>query len=367
MTVEQIKALFVARATAFAARDVTALVADFAEDCVVESRFSGILIGRAAVEQSYRKLFAAVPDVRIEPGDDLVTTDDQVVLTLTISGTDSRGNRFNLPSVLLATLKDGRIVRARQVHNLPLQRVERELGIAAEIQQALLPRGRYIGVGFEVAAASVPCRTIGGDFFDYFDLPGQAFGFALGDVAGKGPPAALLSATLQGILSVHAQSSVGSAETLTQVNRALLRRAIPGRFATVVYGSLSGDGRLTYCNAGHNPPFLLGRLGRRRLQQGGLILGMFDEATFEEETLQLQQGDVVVVFSDGVTEALSRDGTEFGEERLLSCLEAHHDLAPEALVECVLDTVHRFSAGAEPSDDVTVLVLHYAGAQTVAA
>jgi sigma-B regulation protein RsbU (phosphoserine phosphatase) len=89
---------------------------------------------------------------------------------------------------------------------------------------------------------------------------------------------------------------------------------------------------------------------------------MFDEATFDEETLQLQQDDVVVVFSDGVTEAFSSDGTEFGEDRLLSCLEAHRDLAPVALVQCILDTVHRFTAGAVQSDDVTVLVLHYAGA-----
>lgn len=366
MTVEEVKALFAARATAFAARDVPALVAGFAEDCVVESPTSGTWVGRAAVEQRYRKMFEVVPDVTIELGD-LVIMVDQVVLIGTVSGTDSRGKRFNVPNVVLITLKDGQIVRERHVNDALLQRVHQELETAAEIQQALLPPGRYMGAGFEVAAASIPCRAIGGDFFDYYDLPGQAFGFVLGDVSGKGPPAALLSATLQGILGVHAQSGVGSAEALTRVNQSLLRRAIPGHFATAVYGSLSRDGRLTYTNAGHNPPFLIGRRGRRRLQRGGLIMGIFDEATFNEETLQLQQDDLVVVFSDGVTEALSSDGTEFGEDRLLSCLEAQRALAPVALVQCILDTVQRFSAGVVQSDDVTVLVLHYAGAPTVAA
>jgi sigma-B regulation protein RsbU (phosphoserine phosphatase) len=366
MTVEEIKALFAARVTAFAARDVPALVASYAEDCVVESPTSGTWVGRAAVEQRYRKMFAAVPDLTMELVD-LVATGDQVVVIGTVSGTDSRGKQFKFSNVVLITLKDGQIVRQRYVNDVLLQRVEQELETAAEIQQALLPPGQYIGAGFEVAAASRPCRAIGGDFFDYFDLPGQAFGFVLGDVSGKGPPAALLSAALQGILGVHAQSGVGSAEALTRANRSLLRRAIPGRFATVLYGSLSCDGWLTYTNAGHNPPFLIGRHGRRRLQRGGLVMGIFDEATFDEETLQLQPDDLVVVFSDGVTEALSRDGTEFGEDRLLSCLEAHRALAPAALVQCILDTVHRFSAGVVQSDDVTVLVLRYAGEPTVAA
>jgi sigma-B regulation protein RsbU (phosphoserine phosphatase) len=200
-----------------------------------------------------------------------------------------------------------------------------------------------------------------GDFFDYFTAPNRPFGFALGDVAGKGPPAAILSATLQGILGVHAQAGGGSAATLAQVNRALLRRAIPSRFATLVYGTLAQNGELTYCNAGHNPPCLVGRRGRRWLCTGGPILGMFDEVTFDEETVQLERGDLVLVFSDGVTEAVSIDGAEFGEDRLVSCVEAQHDLEPAALVQHVLDTVHRFAAGAAQSDDATILVLRYGG------
>jgi phosphoserine phosphatase RsbU/P len=102
---------------------------------------------------------------------------------------------------------------------------------------------------------------------------------------------------------------------------------------------LSDDGRLTYCNAGHNPPFLVGQSGLRRLERGGLIVGAFTDATFEEETLQLDAGDTLVVFSDGVTEALNTDWDEFGQEQLISCVIAHLQLPPVALLKCVLDAV----------------------------
>jgi sigma-B regulation protein RsbU (phosphoserine phosphatase) len=137
-----------------------------------------------------------------------------------------------------------------------------------------------------------------------------------------------------------------------------MRRAIDSRFATMFYGVLSENGVLTYSNAGHNPPFLIGRTVRR-LTAGGLILGAFNGAKFEEETVQLNPDDLLVVFSDGVTEALNADGVEFGEERLLACVTGHRNLAPASLLRCVLDTVHDFTGKASQNDDLTVMVLRY--------
>ncbi len=238
-------------------------------------------------------------------------------------------------------------------------RLERELVLAAEIQRALLPDALQSGAHFDVAAASIPCRSIGGDFFDYFNLPDGHFGFALGDVAGKGPPAALLTAMIQGAFASQVTTAGSPAALMAHVNRTLIRRAIQSRFATVMYGVLSPDGRLTYSNAGHNPPMLIGRSGVRRLETGGLILGLFPHATYEEETLELEDGDTLLVFSDGVTEALNAAEEEFGEERLLPCLHTHQGCRPEELLEHVLATVRTFAASAAQNDDVTALVLRY--------
>jgi sigma-B regulation protein RsbU (phosphoserine phosphatase) len=237
---------------------------------------------------------------------------------------------------------------------------EHELKIAAEIQRALLPQSRYTGTGFEVAATSVPCRAIGGDFFDYFTLTDGTFSFVLGDVAGKGPPAALLAAVLQGIFTANAHRGLGPAMAIREANDALVRRAIEARFATAVYGALSPDGSLTYCNAGHNPPLLIGKRGIMRLETGGLVVGAF-AAAFDEQTLRLEPGDTLVIYSDGITEARNPDGEEFGEEQLLCCVMANRDLAPTELLECIFDAVHQFSAGSAQSDDLTLLALRFAG------
>jgi serine phosphatase RsbU (regulator of sigma subunit)/pSer/pThr/pTyr-binding forkhead associated (FHA) protein len=238
-------------------------------------------------------------------------------------------------------------------------RLDRELQLAAEIQRALLPDALQSGFHFDVAAASNACRAIGGDFFDYFNLPDGHFAFALGDVAGKGPPAALLTAMIQGVFAAQVTSVGSPAELMAQVNRALIRRAIQSRFATVMYGMLAPDGRLVYSNAGHNPPILIGRTGMRRLEVGGLILGLFPHATYEEDTIQLENGDTLVVFSDGVTEALNAAEEEFGEERLLACVDEHRACAPEAILAEILASVRTFAASAVQNDDVTALVLRY--------
>ena len=242
-----------------------------------------------------------------------------------------------------------------------MRRLERELQLAGEIQRALMPTARQSGPHFEVAAASLPCRAIGGDFFDYFALPDGSFGFALGDVAGKGPSAALLAAMIQGSFAAHVTSTASPAALMAQVNQTLIRRSLDSRFVTVIYGALAADGRLTYSNAGHNPPVLLGRQGARRLETGGLFLGLFPQATYEEESLALEPGDLLVVFSDGVTEALNAQGEEFEESRLLACLDAHRQCGPAELLECLLSTVRGFVASAAQSDDVTALVLRYGG------
>jgi sigma-B regulation protein RsbU (phosphoserine phosphatase) len=238
-------------------------------------------------------------------------------------------------------------------------KLEQELRIAAEIQQALMPPGEHEGAFFDVAGASVPCRAIGGDFFDYLELGDDRLGVALGDVSGKGAPAALLTAAVQGMFTVEAGDPAGPAGTLGQINRGLKRRNIESKFVTMFFGVLSRDGLLTYCNGGHNPPVLLRRDGIARLETGGMVLGMFDFASFDQDTLALEPGDTLVVFSDGISEAQNPAGDEYGDARLIACLEANRNAAPAAMREALLASVRTFASGATQSDDMTVIVVRY--------
>jgi serine phosphatase RsbU (regulator of sigma subunit) len=243
-------------------------------------------------------------------------------------------------------------------------RLDRDLRVAAEIQRALLPEPVYDGSFCQLTAASVPCRTIGGDFFDYLELPDGAFACALGDVAGKGPPAALLAATAQSHVLAQAPVSADPAETLARINRALLRRAVEARFVTMFYGAVAPDGTLRYSNAGQEPPALVRRDRIDWLDTGGPVLGLLTYASYEFASVPLERGDLVVVCSDGVTEARSIAGEEFGRERLRAALDGMHGREPEAVLECVSNAVQSFAAGAPQADDITVLVLRYNGVRS---
>ncbi|HYM21684.1 MAG TPA: SpoIIE family protein phosphatase [Vicinamibacterales bacterium] len=238
---------------------------------------------------------------------------------------------------------------------------EQELKVAAAIQQSLLPAGNRDGAFFSTAAASVACRAVGGDFFDYVDLPSGQFGFIVGDVAGKGSPAALLAAAVLGMFSAEATYQTSAAPLITRLNHGLFRRAIEARFLTTFYGMLGKDGSLTYCNAGHNAPMLVSASGVRRLETGGVVLGLFDHAAFDEETVPMGKGDLLVTFSDGVTEALNPEGEEFGDDRLVASVQAHRGKPLKDLVEAVLADVRAFCSGATQSDDITMVMVRFNG------
>ncbi len=240
-------------------------------------------------------------------------------------------------------------------------KLEHELKIAAAIQQGLMPAPERSGPFYQGAGTTVPCRAIGGDFFEYADLPDNRVGFALGDVSGKGAPAALLTAIIQGMFTVQSGATASPADTLGHINRGLVRRAVESKFVTMFYASLGADGTLQYCNGGHNAPFLVRADGVQRLEKGGMILGMFEFAPYEEDAVRLQPGDTVVVFSDGVSEAANTAGDEFGDERIQAFLESHRGAAPAELRDGLVARVREFAGEAPQGDDITVLVVRYAG------
>jgi sigma-B regulation protein RsbU (phosphoserine phosphatase) len=240
-------------------------------------------------------------------------------------------------------------------------RIEHELKIAAEIQRALLPEGTHSGTFFESAGQSVQARAIGGDFFDMQDLPNGCFGFLCGDVAGKGPAAALLTSKILGIFSAFASTGDNPELTVDHINKTLTRRAIDARYATLLYGQLSADGLLRFCNAGQNPPLLYGSEGLRRIESGGMPVGLFEKAPYSGDEAQLAPGDTLVLYTDGVTEAHNVAGEEFGEARLVTVLERYSRGSAAIVLEQIINAVKEFAHGAEQYDDVTALVVKYTG------
>ena len=240
-------------------------------------------------------------------------------------------------------------------------RIEHELRIAAEIQKALLPSGSHTGPFFQSAGMSVQARAIGGDFYDMQDMPDGQFGFLCGDVAGKGPAAALLTSKILGIFSAFVSVGDSPEKTVDHINKVLTRRQIDARYATLLYGQLSADGKLMFCNAGQNPPLLYGAGGLRRIESGGMPVGMFEMAPYACDTLMMQPGDTLVLYSDGVTEAHNVAGEEFGEARLVQVMERYTRGSADIILEQIINAVTEFAHGAEQYDDVTALVVKYTG------
>jgi serine phosphatase RsbU (regulator of sigma subunit) len=302
--------------------------------------------------------------VRYTDDQDTAPADDRRIGVLYL---DSREKGTLLAAPTTAALETLANEAAVAIENAKLYRtalekvkLEQEMQTAAEIQQALLPGNRRTGAFFDCAAEMMPCRSIGGDFFDYIDLPDGGFGFALGDVAGKGPPAALLGAMLQGSLAAQAFISAGPAATMAAVNTALVRRGIQGRFVTLFYAILYPDGRLTYCNAGHNAPMLVtSDSSVQRLETGGMVIGLFDGTPFEEASVMLKPGDFLLTFSDGVSEAMNKAEEEYGDEGILASLAAMTETQVEPQLRHVFAGVSKFTAGAAQNDDVTAMVIGF--------
>jgi phosphoserine phosphatase RsbU/P len=292
--------------------------------------------------------------------------EDKVIGVLYLDSRERGALRSHAARTALETLSTEAAVAIEnaRLYREALERAkfDQELRVAAAIQQALLPVSNRSGAFFSTAGTSLPCRSVGGDFFDYVDVAGdQQFGFILGDVAGKGPPAALLAAAVLGMFGVEASYQSRCAPVVARLNRGLFRRGVQGRFLTAFYAILSPDGSLLYSNAGHNAPLLITSDGVRRLETGGLILGMFDDATFEEEALTLSPGDVIVAFSDGVSEARNESDEEYSDDRLVAAAAANRGRPPRELLDALLADVRAFCGRATPHDDVTMVVVRYNG------
>lgn len=240
-----------------------------------------------------------------------------------------------------------------------VERMEQELQKAAELQNHLLPGAGPEIPGYQVYGSSISCRAVGGDYYDYIEMPNGRIAIGLGDVAGKGLSAALLMTSFQASLRALSELDLPPSDTISRLNRLLCRALPDNRFVTFFYAVLDPETRkLKFVNAGHNPPSVVRADGTREsLGQNGPPLGMFEESQYSMNDLELGPGELLVCYSDGISEAESPKGEEFGEARLTELVENQRALPPVEIVQHVNTTLNDHCRGTSQQDDITLVVL----------
>lgn len=255
-------------------------------------------------------------------------------------------------------------IRSRQ--HRAVQRAELQMDIAREVQYGLLPPAAMTVRDFQLATGWQPAGSVSGDFYDVIDIPEKGAAFVFGDVSGKDVPAAMLASLIQGTVRATAwtRSAAEHTQATRQVNQLLCERASQERFASLFWGYFDmQSGMLHYVNCGHCAPLLFrARQGVVRLSDGGPVLGLLPNAVFEQGVERLEQGDVLVLYSDGIVEAANANGEEFGEYRLIAAIESSLDAGPDAIRDRILQEVRAFTAGDRLEDDQTLLAIQYKGA-----
>ena len=253
--------------------------------------------------------------------------------------------------------------------------MEKDLQAAREVQMTLIPKRVPEVAGYRFAAVTIPAREVGGDLYDFTAKePGQ-LAVCLGDVSGKGLAASLLMANVQATLRDQAFTPAPASECVRRSNMLLFQNTGNEKFVTLFYALLDpATGSLACCNAGHERPFLVRAGGEiSRLTAGGTVLGILEDYPYAEETVTLAPGDLVLIFSDGVSEAMDPAGEQLGEEPIVEVLLQHHGGDPEALKEALIAAVRSHAAGAPQADDITIVVAQadgvtgFRGAQTASA
>ncbi len=263
---------------------------------------------------------------------------------------------------LLTVMANVAAIRIEHARLNEIEEAERamakEMEQAAHIQNGLLPSAAPEVEGLDIAGKTVPCRTVGGDYFDYLVFPDGRVGMLVGDVAGKGMPASLLMSSLQARVHVLFEEAEDLAHKIGRLNKAVCAKCPENRFITFFMTVLDpATGELIYTNAGHNPPLLVrAKSGFEALPGGGMILGILPMASYQEDRSRMEPGDVLVLYSDGVTEAADPQGDDFGEQRLGELVSSLRDRPAGEIVTAIHDAVTAFTQGAPAADDITVVV-----------
>jgi sigma-B regulation protein RsbU (phosphoserine phosphatase) len=237
--------------------------------------------------------------------------------------------------------------------------IREQLRLAAQIQIDLLPKTPPAVARYDIAARTIPAQMVGGDYFDFVALAQERLALCLGDVSGKGLPASLLMANLQATLRGQSVTAAAVSETIARSNTLIYQSTDPEKFATLFYGVLDpGEDWLSFCNAGHENPILISTNGDvTRLETGGMALGVSEGFPYDEERVALAAGDILIVFSDGISDATNEFDHPFGESRLIALVNEHREESAAALIDRIVDAVNAHEGETEQLDDLTLVVV----------
>jgi serine phosphatase RsbU (regulator of sigma subunit)/anti-sigma regulatory factor (Ser/Thr protein kinase) len=280
--------------------------------------------------------------------------------------TDDRRLMENLASQVAPAIKVAQLVRQQQIETAERERMQQELRVAALIQQTLLPRELPAIAGWAIDAFYRPARAVGGDFYDFIDLADGRLGVVIGDVTDKGVPAAMVMATCRTMLRAAANSHDTPGAVLADVNETLVPEIPPAMFVTCLYAIIDTDGgEVVFANAGHNLPYVRMADGVSELRATGMPLGLMPEMTYEEKTYHLDEGEVMVLTSDGITEAHDPEGEMYGFERLMGRVGG--DLSADMCSHLVADLERFTGPDLEQEDDITLVVVQRTSSAEVSA
>jgi len=261
---------------------------------------------------------------------------------------------------LLSNLAAVKIENAKLIEQkIEKEKMEKELDLAAKIQEDFLPKQSPKLKNYEIAGSNVPCYQVGGDYYDFIPIDDDRLGIVIADVSGKGVGASLLMASLRAALQSELYPEYKIQEMARKLNDFVHRSSSPNSFITFFFCELNKkNGELSYINAGHNPPLVLDKKGKvHRMESCGLCLGMFPEVDYEVKKVILNPGDTTVLFTDGITESRNKDNKEFEESRLIKLLQKHSKLSALKLLEKINEEVDKFTVGAEKMDDQTLVII----------
>lgn len=239
-----------------------------------------------------------------------------------------------------------------------LMQIQQEIHVASEIQKNLLPKEIPSIEGYDIYAVNIPAKEVGGDYYDFIKISETKTAIALGDVSGKGLPASMLMANLQATLRGQLLFCNCAKDCIKRANDMLFKSTDTSKFVTLFFGILDTENHtLTYCNAGHNEPVFLQNDKKNKLDKGGMLLSVFEQIEYEEEEIHFSKGSTLVVFSDGITEAMNAEEEEYSDARLEKLIENKASLTSQELVMKILSDVKDFSQGVPQFDDITLMVI----------